>query len=297
MFRVLKNFFLVLYYSFRDFLRFTQRSGVLFINEKKIEGHIIAVNHTIEKGLAMPDQKTPFSIDRVEYLIFLLKKFGSFAGKDNNLSKIMDISVKILKDWSQLHHTTKDVKIQKLIEEISRLSTSYEKETIINFGLIKEAYLPNETFSKMASRRRSIRNYDETIISENIIDDACKVASFSPSVCNRNLGGFELIKGNTNIKKALDLQGGNRGYDHKVFNLGYIFFKINRLYDPEERNQGFIDAGLFAMTLTYALLSKGIGSVMLNWAQSPSTDLKFRRLLKIPKDREIVSLLAFVIPT
>ena len=81
MLRVFKNFFLVLFYSFRDFFRFTFRSGVLTINEKRIEGHIIAVNHTIEKGLAMPDRKTPFSIDRVEYLIFLLKNITGTGSK------------------------------------------------------------------------------------------------------------------------------------------------------------------------------------------------------------------------
>ena len=145
--RLIVNFTLILLYSIRDLNRLIFNSGILRINRKNIEGHIIAVNHTIEKGLAMPDRKVPFSVDKVEYLIFLLKKFDLDFKINKNLKNVFEISIRILQDWSEIHKNFESSEIKDLISEILKFKSSLESNTTIDFNSIRSGYIPNDTFS------------------------------------------------------------------------------------------------------------------------------------------------------
>ena len=54
-----------------------------------------------------------------------------------------------------------------------------------------------------------------------------------------------------------------------------------------ERNQGWIDGGLFAMSLVYALHAASLGTCMLNWSEDCKSDKRIRGAFKIP-DHEII---------
>ena len=59
-----------------------------------------------------------------------------------------------------------------------------------------------------------------------------------------------------------------------------------------ERNQPWIDGGLFSMLLSLGLLSKGVGSCMLNWCVNPDKDTKIREILPIKKSEIIIMYMA-----
>jgi nitroreductase len=60
----------------------------------------------------------------------------------------------------------------------------------------------------------------------------------------------------------------------------------------DERNQGWIDGGLFAMTLVYALHSLGLGSCMLNWSVSNARDASFRAAFGVPENQGVICMIA-----
>ena len=70
------------------------------------------------------------------------------------------------------------------------------------------------------------------------------------------------------MKKVLELQSGSRGFADKIDKLLIISYDIKSYQGSGDRNTGYIDSSLFAMTLIYALTFMGIGTVPLNWSKS-----------------------------
>jgi len=91
--------------------------------------------------------------------------------------------------------------------------------------------------------------------------------------------------------EVLELQNGNRGFGHLTNILMVITSNIS-LFTNNEKNEPFLNAGLFSMTLLYALHFNMVGACLLNWAVTESNDKKLRELLKIPENEQIVVLIA-----
>lgn len=71
-----------------------------------------------------------------------------------------------------------------------------------------------------------------------------------------------------------------------------ITARLDCFLTVEERYQHWIDGGLFAMSLIYALHSLGLGSCCLNWSVAPATDRAFKEAAGIADDQSIIMLLA-----
>jgi nitroreductase len=59
-----------------------------------------------------------------------------------------------------------------------------------------------------------------------------------------------------------------------------------------ERNQAWIDGGMFAMSFVLALHSLGLGTCCLNWSVEQKTDIALRAEAAIPDSEVIIMLLA-----
>ena len=55
-----------------------------------------------------------------------------------------------------------------------------------------------------------------------------------------------------------------------------------------ERNQGWIDGGMFAMSLIYAFHALGIGTCCLNWAVDSRTDRTLRSVVSMPDHEAVI---------
>lgn len=61
---------------------------------------------------------------------------------------------------------------------------------------------------------------------------------------------------------------------------------------PGERNQCFIDGGIFLMSLVLSLSYVGLGSCILNWSVNFNKDILIRKLMKIGKSENIIAFVA-----
>ena len=59
-----------------------------------------------------------------------------------------------------------------------------------------------------------------------------------------------------------------------------------------ERNQCWIDGGMFAMSLVLGLHAQGLGTCFLNWSKSAPEDKAMRALLQLPPQEAIITLIA-----
>lgn len=60
-----------------------------------------------------------------------------------------------------------------------------------------------------------------------------------------------------------------------------------------ERYRGWVDGGMFAMSLVYGLHAEGPGAVMLNWSAPRAQDRALRKLTGIPDSALIITTIGF----
>ena len=59
-----------------------------------------------------------------------------------------------------------------------------------------------------------------------------------------------------------------------------------------ERYQGWIDGGIFAMTLALAIHAEGLGACFLNWSVEPAQDRAMRNHLGIADDELVITMMS-----
>ena len=94
------------------------------------------------------------------------------------------------------------------------------------------------------------------------------------------------------MNMVLGLQGGNRGFAEQVDKLLVVTSELGCFLSVGERNQCWVEGGLFAMALILGLHAQGLGTCCLNWAKKPAEDVELRRLIAIPADQRVVMMIA-----
>jgi nitroreductase len=92
-------------------------------------------------------------------------------------------------------------------------------------------------------------------------------------------------------RKVLQHQRGF-GYKQMPEVLLTITVSNNTYLSPVERNQGFVDGGLFAMSVMYGLEHEGLAAVPLNACMYAKDQKAVRRLLDIDDSEVIVMFMA-----
>ncbi|MBT9494513.1 MAG: nitroreductase family protein [Paucibacter sp.] len=147
--------------------------------------------------------------------------------------------------------------------------------------------------SQFFAQRYSVRQFDPAaVVEEQLIEQAVRMAQKTPSVCNRESGTVFAVRDKARMNKLLALQNGNRGFGDQAGLLMIITSRQDTFLSPGERYQAWIDGGLFAMSLIYALHSLGLGSCCLNWSVEPEADLALKAASGIPADHAVIMMLA-----
>lgn len=141
------------------------------------------------------------------------------------------------------------------------------------------------SFSQLAMNRFSVREYSSEPVAQKSLDHVYELAMKTPSVCNRQATRIHQITDPDLIAQALKIQGGFTGYAMPPVLL-FITSDIRAFMNDGERNEPFVDGGLFSMSLLYALEAEGLAACPLNAMFSLKTDKATRKLLNIP-DNEL----------
>lgn len=287
---VLKRFYSNYFY---DMKRYCKYSATLSNKEPNhLLGKIIAHYHVIEKGLSYQQIKLGFAKDVVQNLISMLKIYSDKNFDVSNTQYLTAISV--VKKYIDLHE-------QKEFDVASITNIFYGIKIPITCNMGGSIEITKEEinsrrksdFKEMAFSRYSIRDFSNDEVDINILNEAIRIAQKSPSVCNRQTARIYIVSSKSKIEKYLSYQNGNRGFGHKINKLLIVTSDLNHFEGVNERNQSFIDGGIFSMSLLYALHYLGLGAVTLNWCTNQEKDKEFRRASKI-KDNENIILMVGV---
>ena len=147
----------------------------------------------------------------------------------------------------------------------------------------------NTVSPEFFSTRHSIRNFSDTKVTTEEISRAVNMARKTPTVCNRQGPRTHVFM---HPQEALRWQQGNRGFGHLASVALVVTCNLEAFSGRGERNQPYIDGGMFAMSLLYAFHSLGLGACPLAWSSNSSSDKNMRRALNINQSEAIIMMIA-----
>lgn len=276
-----------------DFTRFYKFSGFTSLkNENQLRAMIIHDYHVIEKGLTMPETRFGFGVPKLLTLISLCERYINKYGYSNMQIKH---AVQVINEYVDFHRKAnfslgKDV--EEAINRIGALSNDNSKTT--QRTISSKDYFANieSGFSSFSASRSSVRNYADKEIDLNDIIDAVSLARNTPSACNRQTAKAYVFTKKEDIDAILNLQGGNRGFGHLANKLIVVTADLSVFFGANERYQTYVDGGMFAMNLLYALHEKEILACILNCSHNAKKDKAMRRVCPINENEVFIAMIS-----
>lgn len=256
---------------------------------QNIKSLMIFYGHSIEKGLSRENPRVGFGKKIMLSLLEQMKRYDELGFDKGDVCFINAAS--IVNEYFTFHaKKNSDIayipkKFNLIIEEIGLIKSQLGGvRKIISMEKVSKKKM---NFKALASSRCSIRDFDDTNLDMNLVREAIEIASKSPSVCNRQSARIYIITDKEKIEQILKIQGGFNGYTPPPC-LILVTSDIRCFIDVSERNQPYIDGGIFSMSLVYALEYQGFATCILN-AMLDSKKMKITKdLLGIQNSENLI---------
>lgn len=256
--------------------------------------YIQMMAHSIEKGLALPARRPAFGESKIRMLMSEL----SILGAEISQHQETRAAVAALGSYAEFNrsagapvHYVESFLSECGVKESERIEsrpcggvveTSREQ-------VLADAQIDLSAFFES---RYSIRQFSDVPIDIELIREAVRMSQKTPSVCNRQSARVYVFDNRSVGSSVRECQNGNRGFGHMADKILVVTSDLQSFLSVGERNQCWIDGGMFAMSLVYSLHSLGLGTCCLNWAVEQDADMKLRTVAGIPQSENIIMLIA-----
>ncbi|HLS72358.1 MAG TPA: nitroreductase family protein [Actinomycetaceae bacterium] len=236
-----------------------------------LEARLTMDYHKIEKSLTLPEPRRPFGLTVEQRMKSLMSAAGEQDREKAYFAYSSD-ALTALAAWNSEGNVD------------ARVAPQY----VSTF-----AGLVPETAELFFASRRSTRNFDLAHPPDPaVVLHAARLAGHSPSVCNRQASCLHLFHDRETVRQLLAHQRGNAGFGPTIPMLGIVTVRRGLFVGPGERNQRWVDGGLFAMTFVWALHALGVQSCMLNWSMPNRATAALRRTAGIDDGEDVIVLVA-----
>lgn len=281
---------LIYNYDFKKFRKYSfELSDKASFNNVKAE--ITFLYHALEKGMLHENLRLGFGKRKIEKIMDLLTyaKSEDFNLQDSRIKT----AIAVLMNYIEIHNNNN--------YDVSYITDFLSKEGLtsdVNIGgtyiETKESILPYTEigFKDFAYSRHSVRSFSDKEVAKELIEEAVSIAVKTPSVCNRQAWHLLVVKDNSKIKSVMNIQAGINGMAENLNTLFVISTSNEYFGNIHERNQGYIDGGLFSMSLMYGLHSVGLASCALNANLRVKDELKVKEILGLSNSDNLIMFIA-----
>jgi len=151
-------------------------------------------------------------------------------------------------------------------------------------------------FKMLAHNRHSARSFADAPVPSSVIEEAVATAIHSPSACNRQCWRVHVYSNKKDIARVLEHQDGHAGFGHRASHILVISGDLRAFVSSRERNELYVDVGMFAMSLVYAFEALGVGSCCLNICNHFTEQKALRRSCRLPTCESPVLMVAIGYP-
>lgn len=236
-----------------------------------LESRLTMAYHRIEKGASYPNPKRPYGLStlaEIEELLRISETTGSGLGPAENARSAI----------CALERYNATGEISEAVTPVSDWDG--------------RAYSP-AAISQFVRSRHSVRSFQREVPPDlALIRRIVAEASTTPSVCNRRSYRAHYFADSAQLKAVLSLQNGNSGFGHTIPGVFIVTVRRSAFSGAGERNQRWIDGGLFAMTLVWLCHAHGLGTCFLNWSQTNRRTDQLRELAGIPRSEDVITIIA-----
>lgn len=273
-------------FFYYDFLRYIKYAGLypskdIAVIKRDLAFHV----HCIEKGLTMPNFRFGFGFNKITKLVDTMLSYKSVS---TETSTEYDSAINVLKEYVYVHQQVDfslPVDIKTAIDKVlcNQLSQFSKQPVYSSNTFFSDVEKPFPIFS---SSRHSVRN----LIGAADVSRICAavdLARNTPTACNRQFIRVHFVNNKIITQKILQFQSGSAGFGHTAEQCILITGDLRYMAWAGERNEIFLNAGIFCMNLSYALHYNKVAHCILNWQVHPGDSEKVRSLLNIGEEEEI----------
>lgn len=261
---------------------------------EKLEARLMFDTHALEKGFSHTSFRPHFGVNALKSMASTLKIYEERGFKKDR--ERYKISLSALKHYITIHESKgndisflKEIFPEEILKEVSKAEESFSGTNIVRKDDKVDNSLVN--FKDLAQNRISVREFSKERPNKSNILEAIEIALKSPSVCNRQPSRVYLLSEKSKIEKVLLMQGGYRGFETPPY-LILITSTMDAFVSPNERNEGFIDGGIFSMSLLYALEYKGLAACALNAMLGSKSETGIRNFFDLPQNEILIMFIA-----
>lgn len=259
------------------------------VSRIQVESLLIFFVHQIEKGFSFDEYqygRGKGALRSIADLSMRLRK----ADADWHNNPVYNDAVLALGEYLRRHISAgRDVAFMtdlfdaEMLDDIKQASRhDYPRIELSKDGKADNSDVP---FRELVERRHAVRSYSDEPVTREELEKVVAMSLRTPSVCNRQPARVRIFTDRELIAQALKVQGGFGGYDMPPA-LVLVTADLQAFMGANEHNEGYVDGGLFSMSLLYSLEACGLAACPLNTMFSKETDRQTRELLHIP-DNEV----------
>lgn len=239
--------------------------------------------HALEKGMSIGNVKKGFGKPKALALIADLSDFLDRKGCRNFvietasvLRKYIDFNMVLGADMTDIANTFNQF-CRKYKIEPSKTGGIYTLN--IQDVLDKKEY----SFGKFSQSRYSIRDFGDIPLEIRKVKEALTLCEKTPSACNRQSWRIHIYTDKILRNNIFKLQGGCTGFNNQM-QCAILICGDLRNYAFYEQSLPFVDGGLYAMNLLYALHYQGLATIPLTMGHKRSYTNKIRMEMKLPNN-------------
>ena len=250
--------------------------------------------HRVEKGLSLAAPRPGFGKPTIVSLIRNLNQYLDRFGIDSH-AIVATNALRAYSEFNRRHNATDesiDKQIERLEERVKHSEVCHARGGIIELSREQIQNASTIDLTEFFASRHSIRSFSGKPVPRQLIERAVAMAQKTPSVCNRQAWRVYCFHDGDKKKAVLAHQNGNRGFGEQASWVLVVTCNLGHFVSVGERNQAWIDGGMFAMSLLYALHSLGLGACPLNWSVEKETNEALRKTAQLDEQDATIMLIA-----
>lgn len=256
--------------------------------------HLRRQIHRLEKGLIMKNRRSVFAVD---YILDTVQNYQRVhagmleqrVGRDDGL---LMWGAGVLEHYFAHvgHHDTVE-RARSIFGAIPREFGDIQGHVPYCRRAVKPSGVSFDALFSLATQRRSVRWYTDKPVDRTLIDQAVRIASLSPSACNRQPFEFHVFDTVELKNKVGSIPMGIRPFHRQIPVFVVLVGKLSAYLSERDRHVIYIDGGLAAMSFMLALETLGLSSVPINWPDIEEIEQQMDRTIDLAADERPIMLI------
>lgn len=248
----------------------------------KLEPPLRVEVHALEKGMSIGAVRSGFGKAKAMELMAHLQRYCDVGGRREFVNECCSVIGQYIKFNKTLGANMED------IDKPFKAFCEKKEASIGNYGGIKEVREEDiretlhQDFASFSQSRFAVRDFGTAPVSREQIENALKLAEKTPSACNRQSWKIHVYESDDKRLKMFQQQGGSRGFYEDMQYAILVCGDMN-YYRFYELSQVYVDGGLYAMNLMYALHYQGLATIPLTMSMTMKKVKKAMKAMELPR--------------